>query len=154
MHECVVGALSRSYGDSRPNQSVQTPPQEAPNVRFDQDSLHRNHRPRADRRRAHPRGSAVAASGGGIANANAAADHGDGVFTAKLRRDPAAADPFFVQTPSSGQHATGGELSTLGSVAVVGGVALAVTAIVMTAGASSDRRRTASAQPGTTARIV
>ena len=102
-----------------------------------------------------PAGSAVAASGGGIANATAAAHHSDGVFTAKLRRDPAAADPFFVQTPSSGQHATdSGGLSTLGSVAVLGGVALAVTAIVMTAGASSDRRRTASAQPGTTARIV
>ena len=103
-----------------------------------------------------PAAPAVAAPVGGIVDASPAADHGDAVFTAKLRRDPGAADPFVVQTPSSGQHATAdnGDLSTFGAVALIGGLALAVTAIAMTAGAGSDRRRTAPAQPGGTAPIV
>ena len=103
-----------------------------------------------------PAAPAVAAPVGGIVDANPAADHGDAVVTATLRRDPGAADPFLVQAPSSGQQATdNGDLSTFGAVALIGGVALAVTAIAMTAGASSDRRRrTAPAQPGDTAPIV
>ena len=53
-----------------------------------------------------PAAPAVAAPVGGIVDANPAADHGDAVVTATLRRDPGAADPFFVQAPSSGQQAT------------------------------------------------
>lgn len=101
-----------------------------------------------------PAAPALAGSGGGIAQANNASDNGSGVFTAKLRRDPAAADPFFVQSTPSAQATDSSDLSTGGVIVLISGLALAVTAIVMTASASTGRRRTAPAQPGRAAPIA
>lgn len=100
-----------------------------------------------------PAAPALASPSGGIVDANPAADQGDAVFSAKLRRDPGAADPFFVQTADSGRQSTeAGDVSTVGVVALIGGIGIAVAAIVMT-GSAGDRRRTVRAQPGHAARI-
>ena len=104
-----------------------------------------------------PAAPAVAAPVGGIVEASPVEPT---TVTPSSRRSCAAtrAPPIrsSCRAPSSGQHATAdnGDLSTFGAVALISGLALAVTAIVMTAGASSDRRRTAPAQPGGTAPIV
>jgi len=100
-----------------------------------------------------PAASAVASPVGEPTSATQSAGNNDAVFTAKLRRDPGAADPFFVQTADSGQKSTeAGDISAVGVVALIGGLGIAVAAIVMT-GSAGDRRRTVPAQPGHAARI-